>query len=109
MIDLIWTHAQSILTANRDVILELGLIQRGPRLEFCRKLRDGGHEPKLHVLEAPIEIRRERVRRRNNEKGATFSMVVPEHVFEMASRFWEAPDEVECDEFDVEFVEQSAI
>jgi hypothetical protein len=32
-------------------------------------------------------------------------MVVPESVFDMASRLWEAPDEIECDEFEVRFVD----
>jgi len=32
-------------------------------------------------------------------------MVVPDHVFEMASSLWEVPDEIECEEFDVQFVE----
>lgn len=105
LLELIWNHAQRILAANKDVILELGLIQRGPRVEFCRKVRDCGHEPVLQVLDAPLEVRRERVKRRNSERGATFSMVVPDHVFDLASRLWEAPDEVECDEFEVEFVE----
>jgi hypothetical protein len=57
------------------------------------------------VLDAPIDVRRERVRRRNTEKGATFSMVVPDHVFEMASNLWEVPDEIECEEFEVQFIE----
>lgn len=35
-------------------------------------------------------------------------MVVPEHVFEMASRLWEPPDELACEEFEVEFVTDSS-
>jgi hypothetical protein len=30
---------------------------------------------------------------------------VPDHVFEMASSLWEAPDEMECEEFEVRFVD----
>jgi predicted kinase len=105
LIDHIWRHSQRLLASGNDVILELGLIQRGPRVEFCRKLQGCGYTPVIHVLDAPADVRRERVRRRNTEKGATFSMVVPDHVFDMASGLWEAPDEIERGEFEVKFVE----
>lgn len=104
LLDLIWHHGERILASGKDVILELGLIQRGPRIEFCRKMEACGFAPTIHVLDAPIEVRRERVRHRNVAQGETFSMVVPDQVFELASRLWEAPDEIECDEFDIEFV-----
>lgn len=105
LVDLIWRHSQRILASEKDVILELGLIQRAPRVEFCRKVQDLGYVPLIYVLDAPIDVRRERVRRRNSEKGVTFSMVVPDHVFEMASNLWEVPDEIECEEFEIQFVE----
>ncbi len=35
-------------------------------------------------------------------------MVVPDHVFEMASKLWESPDELECEEFEVSFVTEGA-
>jgi hypothetical protein len=52
-------------------------------------------ELKLNLLDAPRDVRRERVMRRNVEKGPTFSMVVPAPFFEMASDVWEEPDELE--------------
>jgi predicted kinase len=105
LIALIWRHSQRLLSSGKDVILELGLIQHGPRIEFCREIQGNGHALIIHVLNAPTDVRRERVQRRNTEKGATFSMVVPDHVFDLASSLWEAPDEIECDEFEVKFVE----
>ena len=105
LIDLIWCHSLRLLASGKDVILELGLIQRGPRVEFCRKIQGCGYAPIIHVLDVPANVRRERVRRRNTERGATFSMVVPDHVFDMASSLWEVPDEIECEEFEVKFVD----
>jgi predicted kinase len=105
LIELIWSHGQQILASERDVILDLGLIQREPRVEFCCKVRDCGYAPVIHVLNAPVDVRRERVRRRNTERGATFSMAVPDHIFDIASKLWGMPDEIECEEFEVEFVE----
>ena len=107
LLDLIWNHSQRILASGSDAILELGLIQRQQRLEFCQRVRDDGFDLVLHVLDAPRDVRRERVRRRNIEKGSTFSMVVPDHVFELASDLWEAPDDVEQSEFRIEYVDAS--
>ena len=104
LLDLIWRHARRVLTSGTDVILELGLIQRQGRSEFCRRVQSEGFDLTLHVLDAPLETRRERVRRRNVEKGSTFAMVVPDHVFDLASGLWDSPDEVECSEYEVCFV-----
>ena len=104
LLALIWSHSRRILASGTDVILELGLIQRQSRGTFCREIQDEGFELVVHVLDAPLDVRRERVRRRNAEKGSTFAMVVPDHVFEMASQLWEAPDDDECSEYPVNFV-----
>jgi predicted kinase len=101
---LIWSHSRRILASGIDVILELGLIQRHGRVAFGRQIQDEGFPLVVHVLDAPIEVRRERVRRRNAEKGSTFAMVVPDHIFEMASKLWEPPDDVESSEYTINFV-----
>jgi hypothetical protein len=49
-------------------------------------------------------VRRRRVEERNRTKGATFSMVVPPAIFELASDLWESPDEAECKDRDVRFI-----
>lgn len=108
LLALIWSHSRRILASGTDVILELGLIQRQSRVAFGRQIQSEGFELVVHVLDAPLEVRRERVRRRNAEKGSTFAMVVPDHVFEMASKLWEAPDDVECSEYAVTFVQASS-
>jgi predicted kinase len=104
LLALIWSHSRRIVASGTDVILELGLIQRQSRVAFGRQVRDEGFEVVVHVLDAPLEVRRERVRRRNVDKGSTFAMVVPDHVFELASRLWEAPDDDECSEYVVNVV-----
>jgi predicted kinase len=103
LLELIWAHSRRLLAADRDVVLELGLIQRQGRVEFCRRVLAEGCDLRIHVLDAPLEVRRERVQRRNREGGPTFFMNVPDHVFDLASKLWEPPDEDECSEFRVEF------
>jgi predicted kinase len=104
LLALIWSHGRRVLASGSDVILELGLIQRQSRMAFGGQIQEEGFELAVHVLDAPLEIRRERVRRRNAEKGSTFAMVVPDHVFEVASALWEPPDDVERSEYEITYV-----
>lgn len=95
LIDLIWTHALTLAAARTVPILELGLIRRQDREPLYARALAAEVELVVHWIDAPQEVRRARVRRRNEERGATFSMVVPEDLFEMASSLWEPPDEDE--------------
>jgi len=92
----IWKTAEAVLNAAGDVVLEVGLIQQHQRDAFYARMGPWADALVVYVLDAPREMRRERVLRRNAEQGATFSMVVPPHIFELASDLWQPPDEVEC-------------
>ena len=105
LLELIWGHSRHILASGTDVVLELGLIQRQSRAVFYQRVQDEGFELVVYVVDAPREVRRARVQRRNTEKGSTFSMVVPDHIFEIASDMWEAPDDIERSEYVIEYVE----
>ena len=100
----IWAHAQVLLKAGATPILELGLVQQASRRAFYEKARAAGIELKVCVLEASRDVRRERVARRNAEKGPTFSMVVPDGIFELASDMWQSPDPVEIEEHRIEVI-----
>ncbi len=108
LIELIWSHSKRLLDSGCGVILELGLIQQAPRIDFCSRVLGEGYDLTMHVLDAPIQVRRARVRQRNQQKGATFSMVVPDHIFEIASSQWQPPDEAECSRFRIDFVGSAA-
>ena len=103
-LELIWQLTCKILTSGMDVVLELGLIQRESRQEFYNRILAEGFDFSVYVLNAPRDIRRERVQHRNVVKGPTFSMVVPDHVFDIASDMWEAPDECESTERAIQFI-----
>jgi predicted kinase len=94
-VEQIWVVAKSVLEAGCEVILEIGLLSRRERAAFYERAADAGIPLTVHVLDAPRDVRRERVEARNREKGATFSMIVPPAIFELASDMWEAPDEGE--------------
>lgn len=105
LLTLIWQHSRQLLAGGTTVILELGLIRHQQRSAFCRTVQAAGFEPLIHVLDAPREVRRERVRRRNLERGATFFMHVPEQIFELASDMWQAPDSIECKQYSIVHVD----
>ena len=60
----------------------------------------------MQLLDAPPDVRWERVQRRNETRGETFSMVVSRQVFDVASAMWEPPDEDEIREHGIEVLAQ---
>jgi predicted kinase len=96
-IEQIWALTEGLIWAGVDVVLEIGLLQRLAREALYARVDARGWVLTLYVLDAPRELRRERVARRNLERGATFSMEVPAHIFELASDMWEPPTAAECD------------
>ena len=103
-IEQIWRVAQSQIAMGSDAIIELGLVQREGRMAFYQRVEMAEIAYRVHVLDAPVEERRQRVRTRNVEQGETFAMTVSDNVFAMASAMWEAVDEAECAARDFVFV-----
>lgn len=103
-IDQIWRVASDALESGMDVVLEIGLIRKHDRERFYARVDREACDLSVYALDAPREVRRERVMRRNEEQGKTFSMVVPPEVFELASDMWEAPDEQEVADRQVQVV-----
>jgi predicted kinase len=95
----IWAVTTLLVERGIDVVLELGLIVRAEREGFYVLVRHAGLKLTIHVVDAPRDVRRERVLERNRSRGATFSMVVPEAIFELASDLWEPPDAAELAEW----------
>lgn len=100
----IWRLTRSLIELGTDVVLEIGLIQRAARQAFYGRVDGQAYDLTVYVIDAPRDIRRERVLRRNREQGETFSMVVPPDIFELASDLWEPPGDDERAERDIRFV-----
>jgi predicted kinase len=104
-IEQIWSLTRSSIDVGTNVVLEIGLIRRRDRERLYQRVDAAGYELTIYVLDAPRELRRERVEQRNREKGETFSMVVPPDMFELASDMWEPPEEPERSGRDMRFIE----
>jgi predicted kinase len=103
-IDVIFEHARRSLDVGVEVVLEIGLLRRDDRVAFLERVEASGHDVRVYVLDAPREVRRARVERRNAERGPTFSVEVPMPFFELASDRWEPVERWECEARSVEFV-----
>jgi predicted kinase len=91
---LVWDVALDVLRSGTDVFLELGLVTAAEREAYYAKARDEGGRFAVHLFDAPRDVRRERVSRRNESPGP-FTQVVPPEFFERASDAWQAPTESE--------------
>lgn len=100
----IWKLTAALCEVGTRVVLEIGLIRRAEREAFYRRVEDAGYDLAVYVLDAPREVRRERVMRRNEERGETFAQVVPLDFFELASDMWEPPDDDEASARAIRFV-----
>lgn len=94
-IEQIWRLSQMQLALGADAIVELGLVQRAARLAFFEQVEAANVTYRVHVLDAPLEERRNRVMNRNAERGETYAMEVSNEVFELASGMWEPIDAAE--------------
>lgn len=94
-VDQIWQLTIQQMALGENVILEIGLLSRLDRERFYRRVDRAGFSLSVYVVDAPRELRRERVMQRNRSKGDTFSVHVPAAFFDYASDMWEPvePDE----------------
>jgi predicted kinase len=102
-VEQIWRVAEEAIELGMDVVFEIGLILRRDRESFYARADTIGRPLTIYVLDAPRELRRQRVERRNRERGPTYSMEVPPEFFELASDMWQPPDDDECRGRDVRF------
>lgn len=83
-----------------DVFLEIGLVSAKDRYAFYDKVRAQGLVFRIHLLDAPRDVRRERVAQRN-QTAQLFTQIVPPALFEVASDAWQPPSEAECTDWNV--------
>ncbi len=91
---LLWDVSLDVLRGGQDVVLELGLVTVVDREAFYEKARAEDVRLVVYLVDAPRDVRRERVLKRNEAPGP-FTQIVPLEHFERASDIWEAPSERE--------------
>lgn len=106
-IEQIWRVALDAVEVGVDVVLEIGLIRRFERDSFFSRVDAAALDVTVYLLDAPRDVRRARVERRNRERGDTFSMEVPPEIFELCSDLWEPVADSELDGRDTRVVSRA--
>ena len=104
-IEQIWLVTCELIETGIDVILELGLVQLADREDFYRRVDASDYTLKVYLVDAPVDVRRQRVRERNQQQGSTFKMAVSDEIFELANAAWQEPNEREYTERDIQIVQ----
>ncbi|QOD61605.1 ATP-binding protein [Polaribacter haliotis] len=78
-----------------DSILDVGLSKFSHREKFRKFAEENNLKVKTHFLDISKEIRKERILKRNTEKGETFEFEVTEDNFEFMEDWFETPSKEE--------------
>jgi predicted kinase len=81
--------------AKVDAILDLGLSKFDHREKFRQFAKKQGFDIKLHYLDVSKAVRKQRVQKRNEDKGDTFEFEVTDDNFEFMETWFEKPTEKE--------------
>lgn len=92
----IWEVSEQILGLDGNVVLDLGFTTKAQRERFAQLAVQCGGIAEIHYLEAPTELRRQRVKKRNSEKDpAVYAFDVDDAMFNFMEPRFEIPDAVE--------------
>ncbi|WP_405605630.1 AAA family ATPase [Polaribacter sp. Asnod1-A03] len=83
--------------AKVDSILDVGLSKFSHREKYRKFAEENNLEVKIHFLDISKEIRKERILKRNLEKGETFEFEVSENDFEFMEKWFEGPTDSELE------------
>ena len=88
----IWASAAAVLAAGTSVIFDIGLMRKADRARVREIAEATGLPLQFHFVDAPREVRRDRVTVRNEVRGELFAIAVsPEH-FEFIEGVYEPPE-----------------
>ncbi|WP_086932924.1 AAA family ATPase [Agarilytica rhodophyticola] len=92
----IWQVSEQILALNGNVILDLGFTTKKQRQYFFELARNLSVEPEIHYLDAPKDVRKKRVEKRNIEKDpSVYSFEVNNLMFNFMETKFEIPSQKE--------------
>lgn len=91
----IWQSVTGLLDHNIAPVLEIGLTTVANRSKIFQKAEDLGVEVHLHFLDVSAKERWQRVERRNEQRGETYSLEVTRDMFDFVENMWEPPTDLE--------------
>jgi len=92
----IWQVSEQILAINGNVVLDLGFTTKEQRNIFSERAKKSGINSEIHYLDAPKDIRKKRVEKRNKEKDPNvYSFEVTSMMFNFMEPKFEIPDKEE--------------
>mgnify|MGYP001324337367 CR=1 FL=1 len=92
--EIIWHMATEFLKRGVDAILDDGFFLRGHRRQYVERAREAGAKAKIHYLDTPIDVMRERLIERNARLPKYNFPISPER-FEMFAAMYEPPSPAE--------------
>lgn len=92
--ELLWDLTLDMLRSGLEIFLELGLVTAAEREDFYERARAQDLPLRVYLVDAPRDLRRQRVVQRNRAPQE-FTQVVPLEHFERASDLWQPPSEAE--------------
>ncbi len=92
----IWQVSEQILAINGNVILDLGFTTKAQRDIFSHRAKEMNINAEIHYLDAPKDIRKQRVDQRNIEKDpSVYAFEVTDMMFDFMEPRFEIPDQDE--------------
>jgi predicted kinase len=87
--------AEQLIARGIDVVFDNGLARRDHRDRFRGRVMQTVASSKLHYLDVPREVRRARVRARNEAKTGTYVFDVSDAMFDWMEQWFEPPTDDE--------------
>jgi len=91
----IWSVCRDVLGQGFDVVLDFGFPGLAHREEYRALAAEAGATVHLHIVDADVALRRQRVRERNRDQRETFALLVTDGMFEGSESWWEPPSGIE--------------
>lgn len=92
----IWEVSEQILALDGNVVLDLGFATRAQRDIFAAKARALNINAELHYLDVSSDVRKQRVKKRNEEKDpSVYAFEVTDMMFNFMETRFEVPEQDE--------------
>lgn len=93
-----WEMCLQVLDSGRDVVLDQGFMTEADRTRVRLLAGQSGYQVSSYFIDADLQLRRERVMRRNTEKGETYAFEVTGLMFDAMEARFERPSPKELEQ-----------